>query len=140
MVFCLLQTFRQRLLLMERTLVEIIREAARVNGKEVPEHLLKAADLFSAKTEADKAKAASAKKATILDLFRPKKMALRSVNMCFQWFSATMCYYGLSFASTSLSGDAFSNYLLSVFIEIPGCIFCNHVLLWIIICFNKSFW
>ena len=29
-----------------------------------------------------------------------------------QWFSATMCYYGLSFASTSLSGDAFSNYLL----------------------------
>lgn len=103
---------------------KIIREAARVNGKEVPEHLLKAADLFSAKTEADKAKAASAKKATILDLFRPKKMALRSINMCFQWFSATMCYYGLSFASTSLSGDAFSNYLLSVFIEIPGCIFC----------------
>ena len=63
---------------------KIIREAARVNGKEVPEHLLKAADLFSAKTEADKAKAACAKKATILDLFRPKKMALRSINMCFQ--------------------------------------------------------
>jgi len=103
---------------------KIIRDAAKVNGKEVPEHLLKAADLFSAKVEADKALAASAKKATILDLFRPRKMALRTVNMCFQWFSATMCYYGLSFASTSLSGDAFSNYLLSVFIEIPGCIFC----------------
>eukprot|EP00090_Calanus_glacialis_P039501 TRINITY_DN68771_c0_g1_i1.p1 TRINITY_DN68771_c0_g1~~TRINITY_DN68771_c0_g1_i1.p1 ORF type:complete len:611 (-),score=103.55 TRINITY_DN68771_c0_g1_i1:27-1859(-) len=103
---------------------KIIRDAARVNGKEVPEHLLKAADLYSAKVEANKALAASAKKATILDLFRPKKMALRSINMCFQWFSATMCYYGLSFASTSLSGDAFSNYLLSVFIEIPGCIFC----------------
>ena len=63
---------------------KIIRDAARVNGKEVPEHLLKAADLYSAKVEANKALAASAKKATILDLFRPKKMALRSINMCFQ--------------------------------------------------------
>jgi len=103
---------------------KIIRNAARVNGKEVPEHLLKAADLYSANVDANKEKAASAKRATILDLFRPRKMAMRTINMCFQWFSATMCYYGLSFASTSLSGDAFSNYLLSVFIEIPGCIFC----------------
>ena len=63
---------------------KIIRDAAIANGKEVPEHLLKAADLFSAKVEADKALAASAKKATILDLFRPRKMALRTVNMCFQ--------------------------------------------------------
>merc|ERR1719239_2084990 len=35
-----------------------------------------------------------------------------------------MCYYGLSFASTSLSGDAFTNFLLSVFIEIPSAICC----------------
>ena len=51
-------------------------------------------------------------------------MAVRTVNMCFQWFSVTMCYYGLSFASTSLSGDAFSNFFLSVLVEIPGYIFC----------------
>ena len=44
--------------------------------------------------------------------------------MSFQWFSVTMCYYGLSFASTSLSGDAFSNFFLSVLVEIPGYIFC----------------
>ena len=29
-----------------------------------------------------------------------------------------------SFASTSLSGDAFSNFFLSVLVEIPGYIFC----------------
>merc|ERR1711931_158277 len=44
--------------------------------------------------------------------------------MCFQWFSVTMCYYGLSFASTSLSGDAYSNFFLNVLVEIPGYIFC----------------
>ena len=37
-----------------------------------------------------------------------------------QWFSVTLCYYGLSFASTSLAGDKYSNYMLSVFVEIPG--------------------
>ena len=66
---------------------KIVRQAARVNGKEAPEHLLKAADLFSAKIEENKTKVNSTKKATILDLFRPTKMALRSINMGFQVIS-----------------------------------------------------
>ena len=41
-----------------------------------------------------------------------------------QWFSVTMCYYGLGFASTSLSGNPYSNFFLSVLIEIPGYVFC----------------
>lgn len=51
-------------------------------------------------------------------------MAIRTVNMCFQWFSVTMCYYGLTNASTSLSADPFGNFMLSVLIEIPGYLFC----------------
>ena len=35
-----------------------------------------------------------------------------------------MCYYGLSFASTSLSRDIFTNFQLSVAIEIPAYICC----------------
>ena len=35
-----------------------------------------------------------------------------------------MCYYGLGFASTSLSGNPYSNFFLSVLIEIPGYVFC----------------
>ena len=69
-----------------------------------------------------------------------------------QWFSVTMCYYGLSFASTSLSsGGPYLNYMLrwhssenptiskrkpttdlvshnSVMIEIPGYLFCIFVM------------
>ena len=63
---------------------EIIREAAKVNGKEVPEHLFKAADLYSANEDANRAKVISAKRTTILDLFRPRKMAIRTLNMFFQ--------------------------------------------------------
>jgi len=97
----------------------VIRNMAEVNGRPSPEHLFKQAELGGKVDKAEKKENISA-----LDLFRPTNMALRTINMCFQWFSVTMCYYGLSFASTSFSGDAFSNFCLSVFIEIPGYIFC----------------
>merc|ERR1719510_382837 len=68
-------------------------------------------------------------KSSVLDLFRPRSMAARTINMCFQWFSVTMCYYGLSFASTSLSsGGPYTNFMLSVMIEIPGYLFCIFVM------------
>ena len=41
---------------------------------------------------------------TILDLFKPRVILFRSLNMFLQWFSVTMGYYGLLFASTGLSG------------------------------------
>ena len=40
------------------------------------------------------------------------RLLVRLVNMGFQWFSVTLCYYGLSFASTSLSDNVWTNYLL----------------------------
>jgi hypothetical protein len=42
----------------------------------------------------------TAKKPNLFDLFRVRVMAGRTLNMCMQWFSVTMVYYGLSFAST----------------------------------------
>ena len=36
----------------------------------------------------------------------------RLFNMGFQWFSVTLSYYGLSFASTRLSDDIFTNFIL----------------------------
>jgi len=103
---------------------KIIENAAKANGRETPVHLFKTAAIAASDLENRKHAETPEVKATVLDLFRPTKMALRTINMCFQWFSVTMCYYGLSFASTSLSGNAFSNYFLSVMIEIPGYIFC----------------
>ena len=42
--------------------------------------------------------------------------------MFLQWFSVTMVYYGLLFASTSLSGDPYVNFTLVVLAELP-CMF-----------------
>ncbi|XP_071746425.1 organic cation transporter protein isoform X2 [Lepeophtheirus salmonis] len=61
---------------------------------------------------------------SFMDMFTPVPMLLRSLNMFYQWFSVTLCYYGLSFASTSLSGDIYTNFALTIIIEIPAHIVC----------------
>lgn len=53
------------------------------------------------------------KRHTILDLFRPRVIAMRSINMFYQWFSVTVAYYGITFASTTLSGDPYTNFALA---------------------------
>ena len=65
------------------------RSAAKTNGRDVPEHLLKAADL-AMKEELEAEKEKNPAGASFLDLVRPSKIAVRTLNMCFQWFSATM--------------------------------------------------
>ena len=67
-------------------------------------------------------------KPTLKDLFIPKEMGLRTVNMMYQWFSVTLCYYGLSFAATSLAGDVYSNFCLIIIVEIPSYFFCIFVM------------
>jgi hypothetical protein len=73
---------------------EGIRRAAKANGREVPEHLLKNASIEVTSIEsrsftsiqqgAGEEEGKAAPKATVLDLFRTRTMALRTSNMCFQ--------------------------------------------------------
>ena len=65
------------------------RRAAKVNGQEAPEHLLKAASL-AVKDDLEEVVEKAHKGGSFLDLFQPSKIAMRTLNMSFQWFSATM--------------------------------------------------
>ena len=100
-------------------------------------------DLFSKKPAAKEVTAATGKSSEpnrtsmlssttmsslFLDLFRPREMMFRTFNLCFQWFSVTFVYYGLSFGSTSLSGDPYLNFCLSILIEIPAGLFAMAVM------------
>ena len=63
---------------------KIIENAAKANGRETPVHLFKTATLDSHNLENTKHAESPEVKVTVLDLFRPTKMALRTINMCFQ--------------------------------------------------------
>ena len=58
--------------------------------------------------------------AGIKDLFQPEIIRHRTFNMFYQWMAVTLAYYGLTFSSTDLAGDPYSNFCSSVAIEIPG--------------------
>ena len=68
----------------------IIEMASQVNNKQVPDHLLKDSEMeeidlkWSEKTEPG---GHLTEKITVLDLFRPVKMGVRTLNMCFQVLS-----------------------------------------------------
>ncbi len=102
-----------------------IRKGAKMNGiDEVPDYLLVGKPRPSRMNlnQMDAAAAADqpVKHPTLLDLFKPMPILKRSLNMFYQWISVTMCYYGLLFASTSLSGDPHLNFALVIFAELPS--------------------
>ena len=63
---------------------KVIELAAKTNRKQIPHHLLKEADLSEIDLNKDEKVKSSEKKITVLDLFRPRKILIRTVNMCFQ--------------------------------------------------------
>ena len=44
--------------------------------------------------------ASSKRPLSFIDLFNTKPIILRTLNMMFQWLAVSMCFYGLTFAST----------------------------------------
>ena len=103
---------------------KIVRKGAKINNKELPE------DIFKTDTLENESllPIIPEENPTFSDLFKPKLMFFRSLNMMYQWFSVTMCYYGLTFASVDLLEDPYLNFALSCFIEIPGYLFCIFVM------------
>ena len=101
----------------------IIRKGAEINGKTIPEDTFK----VEAKNEKEDTFVFE-EKTTFRDLFKPSVILKRSLNMMYQWFSVTICYYGLTFTSVDLLADPYINFSLSCFIEIPGYLFCIFVM------------
>ena len=68
--------------------IEIINKGAKANKKETP------VKLHFVNPGKKKVATEDVKQVTILDLFRPVTILLRTLNLFFQWFSITLCYYG----------------------------------------------
>ena len=103
-----------------------MRRIAQTNGREFPTHIFenlteKVENCPNKEIEIEP----NSSGVSFITMLHTSQILLRRIfNMSFQWFSVTLCYYGLSFASTSLSENVFTDFMLSVAIEIPGYIFC----------------
>jgi hypothetical protein len=88
-------------------LMKVLQNAADTNKKTLPSLI---EDTSSQKS--------SGSKASMLDLFRPATILIRSTVMFFNWLVATMCYYGLTSAAATLTPDLYVNFLLAIFVEV----------------------
>uniref|UniRef100_A0A7M5WT68 Major facilitator superfamily (MFS) profile domain-containing protein n=1 Tax=Clytia hemisphaerica TaxID=252671 RepID=A0A7M5WT68_9CNID len=58
-----------------------------------------------------------------LDLFKTKRMAIKTLIQGFAWMVNGMVYYGISLASDDLGGSLYLNYVLVSLIELPAHVF-----------------
>ena len=95
----------------------VLTRAARTNNKTLPmDKILETKE----KDDDSVSNVSVTKSATVLDLFWPPTILIRSSTMFLNWMVTTMCYYGLTSASATLTPDLYLNYSLAILVEIPA--------------------
>ncbi|KAK6169655.1 hypothetical protein SNE40_020657 [Patella caerulea] len=91
---------------------EIIQKAAKVNGVELPENLF------------DKSSLVSPKSIQIWKICTTPQLLKISLIVFFNWFVASMTYYGLTLNVANLSGDTYLNFTIYNVAETVAYILC----------------
>ncbi|XP_029001415.1 solute carrier family 22 member 13b [Betta splendens] len=93
--------------------VKLIRRAARVNGRTVPEALLEKMDVE-----------APSKRVNMLDIFRIPYLRRRALIMSYLWFATSLMYYGLSLNVGDFGLDLYLTQFIFGAVELPARLGC----------------
>ncbi|KAF5303512.1 hypothetical protein FQR65_LT08211 [Abscondita terminalis] len=93
----------------------ILKHLSEVNGRDIPETVFE--DLE--KIEVDKKEIHSN---TTSELLKSKVLMMRLVNCSVCWICCIFLYNGLTINSVELSNNSYLDYILTMTVEIPGCI------------------
>ncbi|TSK98403.1 Solute carrier family 22 member 13 [Bagarius yarrelli] len=96
---------------------KIILNAARINGKQVPEYLLES---LEAETEV--------RTGNMLDLFRVPSLRRRLLIMCYIWFVISLVYYGISLNVGSFGLDIYLTQFIFGLAELPARLSCYPII------------
>ena len=94
---------------------QLLRQMARLHGTQAPD--LETCPQQSVGEAGDKAATVSA-----LYLISRPGIALTTAILGLNWLVVDFCYYGLSLHSVNLSGDLFTNFVLSACVELPAVV------------------
>ena len=95
-------------------------QVGRVNSVRLSEEKVTAV-LHNTRREAEKLQQTGG--GSFLQLFRHRAMALRTLNLCFNWLVISGSYYGLALSASSLGGNPYYSYAAAAVVEIPAYIF-----------------
>ncbi|XP_070561757.1 organic cation transporter protein-like isoform X2 [Ptychodera flava] len=107
----------------------IIRRAVRANKVSLPNSYFTITSIYSnKKVEEKKEVPYTERKYDFSDLFRTSKLRATTCIMFVNWFTLSLCYYGLSLFSTDLAGNDYVSFFLSGLVEIPGIILGSYII------------
>ncbi|XP_034561799.1 LOW QUALITY PROTEIN: solute carrier family 22 member 13-like [Notolabrus celidotus] len=89
--------------------IKEVRRAAKVNGRKVPEDLLHKMEVED-----------TAKKGTMLDIFRLSYLRKRALIMSYVWFGTSLMYYGLSLNVGNFGLDIYLTQFIFGLVELPA--------------------
>ena len=95
---------------------KVVQQIATVNGKQVPSDVHK---IFQDIVDKENAARETTRAYSYIDLFRSKKMVWIDLTIFVFWFSLSLCFYGISFGVSSLSGNLYLNIFLLATLELP---------------------
>ena len=96
---------------------QLLRQMARLHGTQAPD--LETCPQQSVGEAGDKA--AQERVSAVYLISRPG-IALTTAILGLNWLVVDFCYYGLSLHSVNLSGDLFTNFVLSACVELPAVV------------------
>ncbi|KAK3097593.1 hypothetical protein FSP39_011253, partial [Pinctada imbricata] len=88
---------------------DLLKTAAKVNKKELPEKLL---DKLAPEEKKETGK--------VWLLFTEKSLAIRTCIIFYNWMVASMVFYGLSLNTGALYGNLYVNFIIMALVEFPG--------------------
>lgn len=106
---------------------EVIRRAATTNRKSVDDVLMANYDdsvnLKEEKTAFDNEVNTPAKKMSLLDLLRVRRLLINALAIWLAWFTSALGFFALYLTSTSLAGNPYLNFFLTACMEAPSNIY-----------------
>ncbi|XP_022107240.1 organic cation transporter protein-like [Acanthaster planci] len=96
----------------------VIRSIAKFNKKTLPDVLFEKTDI-----EDEMESKKSAIPPSVVDLYRTPNMAVKTINMQYNWFVNSLVYYGLSQSTGDLGVDDYWAFFVSGAVEIPALVY-----------------
>ncbi|XP_070558190.1 organic cation transporter protein-like [Ptychodera flava] len=96
---------------------KVLRRFAKAENTELPKNLFEKDDETKSEVEDQDSEL---RQYTVVDLFRTPNLRTRTILMCFNWFSCSFVYYGISLNTDQLGSNPYTTFILAGFVEVPG--------------------
>ncbi|XP_077977745.1 organic cation transporter protein-like [Glandiceps talaboti] len=94
--------------------LKVLKRFARFNKTTIPDNFFEDEKKLHLESKSEE------RQHTLIDLLKPPRLRLRTLLMCFNWFSCSFVYYGISLNTDQLGENPYTTFILAGFVEIPG--------------------